>query len=200
MKHSWLVGLLGLLFVGPSVAADKPSQTAYDFSFTSIEGEPLPLAEYRGKVVLVVNTASFCGFTPQYKAMQSVWEQYKGKGFVLLGIPSNDFGEQEPGTASEIKKFCQLNYGIDFPMTEKVNVKGKGAHPFYKWAASELGFIAKPRWNFHKYLIGPDGRLVGWFSTPTKPTSKRVMRAIEAQLDRVNPEVVPGAMPKNMSS
>ncbi len=185
---AWVIALMGMLVASSPMLAGEPSKSAYDFSFTSIEGDQLPLTEYRGKVVLVVNTASFCGFTPQYKALQAVWDKYRDKGFVLLGIPSNDFGGQEPGSATEIKKFCQLNYGIDFPMTNKVNVKGKKAHPFYKWAASELGFFAKPRWNFHKYLIGPDGRLAGWFSTPTKPTSKKVIRAIETQLERVNPE------------
>lgn len=173
------------LLMSFAVNAGETPHTAYDFTFTSIEGGPLPLTSFQGKVVLVVNTASFCGFTGQYKALQSVWERYQEEGFVLLGVPSNDFGSQEPGSEKEIKNFCELNYGIDFPMTTKVSVKGKQAHPFYKWAAQEMGTLAKPRWNFHKYLIGPDGHLVEWFSTPTKPTSKRVTRAIETQLKRI---------------
>lgn len=180
-----LFAVTAALLMSFAVHAGDTPHTAYDFSFTSIEGEPLPLTKYKGKVVLVVNTASLCGFTDQYKALQSVWERYQSEGFVLLGVPSNDFGSQEPGSEKEIKQFCELNYGIDFPMTTKVSVKGKQAHPFYEWAAQEMGTLAKPRWNFHKYLIGPNGRLVEWFSSPTKPTSKRMMHAIETQLKRI---------------
>jgi glutathione peroxidase len=99
-----------------------------------------------------------------------------------LGVPSNDFGSQEPGTETEIKKFCEVNFNVDFPMTSKVSVKGKSSHPFYQWAAQKLGPTTRPMWNFHKYLIAPDGKLVDWFSTPTSPVSNRVLRAIEAQL------------------
>ncbi len=102
----------------------------------------------------------------------------------MLAVPSNDFGNQEPGQEAEIKEFCEVNFFVDFPMTTKEQVKGKDAHPFYRWAAEELGFAAKPRWNFHKYLVGPDGQLVDWFSTPTSPTADKVVRAIEAQLAR----------------
>jgi glutathione peroxidase len=103
---------------------------------------------------------------------------------VVLGVPSNDFGDQEPGTEAEIKTFCEVNFNVNFPMSAKVHVKGNQAHPFYLWAAEELGAIASPQWNFHKYLISPDGRLVDWFSTPTSPLSARVLRAIEAQLPK----------------
>ncbi len=166
-----------------SVSADNPS--AYDYDFKSIEGEPLPLSVYRGKVVMIVNTASFCGFTKQYRELQNVWENFREQGLVVLGVPSNDFGNQEPGNEAEIKNFCELNYGINFPMTAKVHVKGANAHPFYKWAVQEKGALAKPRWNFHKYLVGRDGRLVDWFATTTKPTATKVTRAIEMQLARV---------------
>jgi len=158
--------------------------TAHDFSFRSIDGAPLPLSDFAGKAVLVVNTASLCGFTPQYKGLQALWERYRGQGLVVLGVPSDDFGGQEPGSAQEIKGFCEVNYGLDFPLTEKSVVSGDGAHPFYRWAAAELGFAAKPRWNFHKYLIGPDGRLVDWFSSVTGPDSARLVRAVEAVLPR----------------
>lgn len=161
---------------------NEDGASAYDFAFTSIEGEPLPLSAFEGQVVLVVNTASRCGFTGQYADLQSVWQSYRDRGLVVLGVPSNDFGGQEPGTEAEIKTFCEVNFDVDFPMTAKVKVTGGGAHPFYKWAAQELGALAKPRWNFHKYLIGRDGRLTDWFSTPTAPTSRKVRRAIEAQL------------------
>ncbi|MDH3594913.1 MAG: glutathione peroxidase [Rhodospirillales bacterium] len=166
-------------------AAEKTVATAYHFGFTSIEGEALPLESFKGKAVLVVNTASRCGFTHQYADLQTVWERYRDRGLVVLGVPSNDFGAQEPGTEAEIKQFCEVNFDVDFPMTTKVHVKGDGAHPFYSWAARELGAMAKPRWNFHKYLIAPDGRLVDWFATTTSPTSTKVMRTIEEHLPEV---------------
>ena len=157
-------------------------ESAHDFAFTSIGGDALPMSAFKGKAVLVVNTASLCGFTPQYEALQSLWSLYRDRGLIVLGVPSNDFGSQEPGKADQINTFCEVNYGIDFPMTDKVLVKGDAAHPFYRWAARQVGFAGKPRWNFHKYLIGRDGRLIDWFSTPTKPTAARVVEAIEALL------------------
>ncbi len=158
------------------------AQTAHDFSFTAIEGGALPLSKYKGEVVLVVNTASRCGFTPQYQDLQDLYDAYRDKGLVVLGVPSNDFGGQEPGQAEEIKEFCEVNFNITFPMTDKVKVKGSDAHPFYQWAAGELGVLAKPRWNFHKYLIGRDGRLRDWFSSPTRPSSDKMRRAVDAAL------------------
>jgi len=181
----FLVFSLLSLFTGPAAAGS--AQSAYDFSFTAIEGGDLPLAQYKGKVVLLVNTASLCGFTPQYDDLQAVWERYRERGLVVLGVPSNDFGGQEPGSAAEIKEFCEVNFSIDFPLTTKEHVVGDAAHPFYRWAAEQLGFAAKPRWNFHKYLIGPDGTLADWFSTVTKPTAPKVTEAIEAQLAKVTP-------------
>lgn len=163
-----------------SVKADGMS--FHDFNFTSIEGEPMPASGFAGKAVLVVNTASFCGFTKQYDGLQALWEKYRDKGLVVLGIPSNDFGGQEPGTAEEIKTFCTANFSVDFPMTEKAVVKGPDAHPFYKWAAEQVGALGSPKWNFHKYLIGPDGRLVDWFATTTAPDSDKVAKAIDKAL------------------
>lgn len=176
--------LLVLSTLVPSLAAadDQTVATAYDFGFTSIEGQPLPLKTFSGKAVLVVNTASRCGFTPQYADLQAVWERYRERGLVVLGVPSNDFGGQEPGTEAEIKRFCKVNFAVDFPMTAKVHVKGDEAHPFYKWAKQRLGALAQPRWNFHKYLISPDGELVDWFSTITSPSAEKVTRAIEQHL------------------
>ena len=175
-----------------SAAAAETGKSAHDFAFTSIEGQPLPLAQFEGKVVLVVNTASRCGYTPQYSDLQAVWTRYRERGLVVLGVPSNDFGGQEPGSESEIKTFCEVNFDIDFPMTAKVHVKGEEAHPFYKWAADRAGSDGTPRWNFHKYLLGPQGQLVGWFSTPTAPTSNEVTRTIEAQLSALE-GFVPGS-------
>ena len=163
-------------------AAEGDVASAHDFTFTAIEGDSLPFAQFAGKAVLVVNTASQCGFTPQYAELADLWARYRDKGLVVLAVPSNDFGGQEPGNEAEIKEFCEVNYGIDFPMTDKEHVKGADAHPFYKWAASHFGPLSKPRWNFHKYLVAPDGQLAGWFSTITSPTSDKVVRAIEAQL------------------
>ena len=166
-------------FMRPRVAS---AASAHDFAFRAIEGGDMPLAGYKGKAVLVVNTASQCGFTKQYANLQELWRRYRERGLVVLGVPSNDFGGQEPGSEAEIKKFCAVNFDVDFPLAAKEPVKGEGAHPFYKWAAGELGVIAVPRWNFHKYLIAPDGKLVDWFSSPTDPLSSRVTSAVEALL------------------
>ena len=175
-----------MLILSSSLASaeEASKQTAHSFAFTSIEGQPLPMNSFSGKAVLLVNTASRCGFTRQYNDLQAVWERYRDRGLVVLGVPSNDFGSQEPGTESEIKQFCEVNFNVDFPMTSKVHVRGGEAHPFYRWASQELGSSAKPRWNFHKYLISTDGQLVDWFSTQTSPASERVLRAIEGQLPK----------------
>lgn len=170
--HAAFVGQLGA----------ESTMSAYDFSFESIEGDPLPLAQYAGKVVLIVNTASECGFSPQFEGLQLLWERYKAHGLVVVGVPSNDFGGQEPGSAAEIQNYCRVNYGVDFPLTAKTHIKGVDAHPFYLWAQDQLGFLSKPRWNFHKYLISRDGRLDDWFSTLTKPKSDKVIRSIERLL------------------
>ncbi len=170
------------MLMATGAVAESGGQTAHDFTFVSIDGAPLPLSQFDGQAVLVVNTASRCGFTRQYAELQAVWERYRDSGLVVLGVPSNDFGAQEPGTEAEIKDFCEVNFNIDFPMTSKVTVRGEGAHAFYAWAVDELGPAAAPRWNFHKYLIDRDGRLVDWFSTPTPPTSEPVVTAIESVL------------------
>ena len=152
---------------------------AYDFSFTSIDGEPLPLSNFKGKPVLVVNVASKCGLTPQYEGMEALYRDYRDKGLVVLGVPSNDFGKQEPGTHDEIKSFCEIHYGVDFPLTEKVAVTGPDAHPLFKWIAEKGGWIGRPHWNFYKYLIGPDGSFVDWYSSITAPGSAKFTKAVE---------------------
>ncbi len=174
--------LLAMALLIVSAPAFAGAKSAHDFSFTSIDGAPLPLDRLSGKAVLVVNTASFCGFTHQYADLQALWQRYRDKGLVVLGVPSNDFGGQEPGTEAEIKEFCEVNFDVDFPLTEKVSVRGAKAHPFYQWAKAELGDAAAPRWNFHKYLVAPDGRLAGWFSTRERPDSERLTSAIDAVL------------------
>ena len=163
-------------------AAETASGSAYDFTFTSIDGKPMPLAQWRGKVLLVVNTASFCGFTKQNAGLQALWTKYEAKGLVVVGVPSNDFGGQEPKAKGEIKKFCEGAFGITFPLTDKQSVTGPAAHPFYKWAAPAAGEGGAPAWNFHKYLIGKDGRLLRSFSSRMSPESEDLSREIENAL------------------
>jgi glutathione peroxidase len=178
--------LILAVLAAPAALADNAAKgsptVAYDFDFIAIEGHPLPLSQYRGQPLLVVNTASFCGFTPQYTALQEVWQRYRDRGLVVLGVPSNDFGGQEPGSETEIKTFCETNFDIDFPMTRKQTVRGPDAHPLYRWLAAELGAASVPKWNFHKYLIGRDGRPLAWFATGTEPTAPAVAAAIEQAL------------------
>ena len=175
---------LALLAVAPASVKAGPSQmgSAFDFNFTSIDGKPMPLSDYKGKVLVVVNTASFCGFTKQYSGLQKLYETYEPRGLVVVGVPSNDFGGQEPGNSAKIKEFCEGNFGITFPMTDKYVVKGEAAHPFYKWAAEVLGPKATPGWNFHKYIVGRDGSLVQSFFSGSEPNSKEVIAAIEEAL------------------
>jgi glutathione peroxidase len=156
--------------------------SAHDFQFTSIDGKPLKLSDFAGKAVLVVNTASACGFTPQYKGLEALWRKYRDKGLVVLGVPSNDFGAQEPGSESEIKNFCDTRFNVSFPMTSKNTVIGGNAHPFYKWIVSEAGEGAAPRWNFHKYLIDTKGHLAGAFPSKVAPEDAKLSEAIDTAL------------------
>jgi glutathione peroxidase len=154
--------------------------TAFAFSFKTLDGADLRLADQTGRPVLVVNTASLCGYTPQYAGLETLWTRYRGRGLLVLGVPSNDFGGQEPGDASEIHGTAH-RHGVTFPLTEKVAVKGDAAHPFYRWAAIQRP-ADTPRWNFHKYLIGRDGTLAAAFASAVEPTDTRVITAIERQL------------------
>ncbi|MCE9651011.1 MAG: glutathione peroxidase [Parvibaculum sp.] len=156
--------------------------SAHLFEFQTITGEALPMSRFEGRTVLVVNTASRCGLTPQYRELQGLWERYRPRGLVVLGVPSNDFGAQEPGTEAEILSFCETNYDIDFPLTAKQSVIGEDAHPFYKWIAEIAGEDALPRWNFHKYLIGPDGALVNVYGSRVAPLDETLVKEIEALL------------------
>lgn len=164
------------------IAAAPAVKSAYDIDMTAIDGKPLPLSKYKGQVMLVVNTASFCGYTPQYEALQKVHETYKAKGFTVLGVPSGDFKGQEYGSNKEIAQFCESKFGIRFPLTEKANVIGASAAPFYRWAAAELGPDNVPKWNFHKYLVGRDGKLIAAFPSKVKPDDPQVTAAIEKAL------------------
>jgi glutathione peroxidase len=156
--------------------------SAHDFEFKTIDGQPLPLESFRDKVVLVVNTASACGLTPQYEGLESLYSQYRDKGLVVLGVPCNQFAGQEPGTETEIKTFCETRFGVDFPLTGKADVKGDDAHPFYKWAQAELGEPAVPVWNFHKILIGKDGQAIRAFGPQTPPFDDEILQAVEKAL------------------
>ena len=159
---------------------------AHDFDFTALDGKPLPLAQFKGRVLLVVNTASACGFTPQYAELEELWKQYEGQGLTVLGVPCNQFGGQEPGSETEIGAFCQKNYGVTFPLTAKCAVKGKEQHPFYAWAGEQAGLLGRPKWNFHKYLIGRDGQFIDWFSTQTKPMGPKITAAVKAALSQAS--------------
>ena len=156
----------------------------YDFALPALRGGDIPLASFRGRPVLVVNTACGCGFTPQLGGLELLYQSYREDGLVVLGVPSNDFAGQEPGGPEEIAEFCTVNYGVDFPMAAKQHVRGDHAHPLFAWLAQEGGFLARPRWNFYKYLIGRDGRLEHWFSSLTRPSAGRLGRAITAALAR----------------
>ena len=171
------------------VFAEK-APNAHRFGFETAAGERINLADYAGKAVLVVNTASQCGFTDQYGPLQMLYEKYRDRGLQIVAVPSNDFGGQEPGSNAEIVEFASTEFNVEFPITVKSRVKGSDADPFYRWAADEVGVLGKPRWNFHKYLIGPDGEMVTWFSSATGPNSSRIEAAIEAVLpiDGVEPE------------
>ena len=152
--------------------------TAYDYQFNAIDGGLIKLDQYKGKVIVVVNVASRCGYTPQYEDLQTLWSEYESKNLVVLGVPTNNF-RQEPGNNKEIKDFCETNFGITFPMTEKINVIGNNSHPFYKWARKDYGIGAIPKWNFHKIIIGKNGKIAETFTSITKPSSKKFLRVIE---------------------
>ena len=155
----------------------------FELNIKSLNGEIINLSQYDGKAILLVNVASNCGFTKQYADLQSLWNQYKDKGLIVLGVPSNQFGKQEPGTNDEIKKFCEVNFNISFPMTDKVDVKGENAHPIYIWAKENFGSSAIPKWNFHKILINREGKIHDTFSSLTRPTSKKIINQIDKILN-----------------
>ena len=156
-------------------------QLATEFSFNDTEGKEISLADYKKKVILVVNVASRCGFTNQYEDLQTLWNKYKDKDLVIVGVPSNNF-RQEPSSNKEIKKFCETTFGINFPITEKLNVIGANAHPFFLWAKKNYGSGAVPKWNFHKIIIGKNGKVVETFASITRPSSKKFISAVEREI------------------
>ena len=166
------------LFTSLNANYDK---LAYDFSFKSLSGKPIKLKDYKDHVLVIVNVASRCGYTPQYEDLQTLWENYKDKKVVVIGIPTNNF-KQEPGNNAEIKDFCETNFGINFPMSEKIDVIGKNAHPFFKWAKENHGLSAIPKWNFHKIIVARNGKITETFSSFTKPSSKKFLSTIEKEI------------------
>ena len=157
--------------------------SAMSFTFSNIDGGTINTSEWKGKPFLVVNSASQCGFTKQYTGLQNLYEKYKDRGFYVIGVPSNQFGGQEPGSESEIKNFCEVNFNINFPMTTKVDVKGENINPIYKWALDNYGKKASPKWNFYKILINKDGKVEQTYSSMTNPMSKKITNEIEKILN-----------------
>jgi len=164
----------------PGPASGISRVTAYGFSFKGLDGRDIPLSDHQNRPILIVNTASLCGFTPQYAGLEQLWTRFRQRGLLVLGVPSNDFGGQEPGQASDISHTAH-QHGVTFPLTEKVAVKGANAHPFYRWAALQRPGET-PRWNFHKYLVGADGMIAATFGSPVDPLSAPVVIAIEKAL------------------
>jgi len=185
IRHVSARPLLTLLVTILSFAATLfAGESVYNFTLSSIDGEPTSLSNYKGKVILLVNVASRCGFTPQYSALESIYEKYKDQGFVILGFPANNFGGQEPGTNAEIKNFCSTKYNVSFPMFAKVSVKGADCTPLYQYLTQEANpsLSGDIKWNFTKFLVDRNGKVVGRFESPVKPDSPEVVAAIEKLL------------------
>ena len=174
------IALLMFTFLNKSNAQDQKS--FFNFVINDINEKQIQLSEFDNKVVLLVNVASNCGFTKQYTGLQKLYDDYKEKGLIVLGVPSNQFGGQEPGSNKEIKDFCEVNFNINFPMTSKYDVKGANAHPIYKWAKETFGKSTVPKWNFHKILINKEGRIIDTYSSFTSPLSKKIISKIEKTL------------------
>ena len=183
MKFSNFTKLLAIVFLMISFFSSKTladyEKVFFDFSVELVNGKLIDLKEYKNKkAILLVNTASYCGFTNQYEDLQKLWDQYKSKGLVVLGIPSNSFN-QEKKDNNDVKKFCEVNFNIDFPLSSITNVKGDNAHEIFKWAKKNYGKSAVPKWNFHKILINKEGKIEDTFASMTKPMSKKIIKAIE---------------------
>ena len=178
MKKFTIIGITIIMFFFKNSVAANYEKIFFDFKINSITGEIIDLNDYKDKVVLIVNTASYCGFTKQYTELQTLWDKYKSKGFIVLGIPSNSFN-QEKKSNSEVKKFCEVNFDIDFPLASITEVKGENAHEIYQWAKENYGKSAVPKWNFYKILINRQGKIEDTFSSLTNPMSKKITNIIE---------------------
>ena len=178
--RTYLVLGLVIIMAGSAFAASN----IYDFTLPSIDGKPMPLADFKGKVILLVNVASRCGFTPQYTALESLYEKYKDQGFVIVGFPANNFGKQEPGTNEEIKTFCSRKYNVTFPLYSKVSVKGDDQTPLYQYLTKQTdpSIAGEIKWNFTKFLVDRNGQVVQRFESKVTPDSKEIINAIDKQL------------------
>ncbi len=172
--------LVIMIFSFSSNSSANYHKLAYDFNFTGIDGKKIELNNYKDKVIVVVNVASRCGYTPQYEGLQTLWDNYK-KDLVVIGVPTNNF-KQEPKNNAQIKEFCETNFGVNFPMTEKMDVIGTNAHPFFKWAKKNYGIGAIPKWNFHKIVIGKNGKVLDTFASFTKPSSNKFINIIDKEV------------------
>jgi glutathione peroxidase len=178
--YAFFVTLLILVFPAPSTSAESPCPSILDHKFANLMDEPVSLCQFRGKVLLIVNTASECGYTPQYEGLEKLYRRYRDKGFAVLGFPANDFGAQEPGSNKEIAQFCRLNYGVTFPMFTKTSVVGANANAVFQELATKTG--KPPRWNFHKYLLDRAGQPIAVFESAVEPEDRRVTTQIEKLL------------------
>jgi len=174
-----LIYVLILMFSFLNKTMSNNSKTFFDFKINSINGEELDLSNFDSKTILLVNVASKCGFTKQYNDLQNLYDDFKDKGLVVIGVPSNQFGGQEPGTETEIENFCETNFNITFPMTSKYDVKGDNAHPIYLWAKDTYGKSTVPKWNFHKILINKEGKIADTFASFTTPMSNKILKKLE---------------------
>ena len=181
MKIRILVALTIFMFFFKNSSAGNYEKVFYDFKIESISGEIIDFNKYRDKVVLIVNTASYCGFTKQYSELQELWDQYKSKGLIVFGVPSNSFN-QEKKNDEDVKKFCEVNFNISFPLSSITEVKGQNIHELFKWAADNYGKSAIPKWNFHKILINKEGKVENTYSSFTKPLSNKIITKIESIL------------------
>ena len=178
MNKFIIINIFIIMFFFNNSAMSNDQKSFYDLQIESINGDLIKLEDYKKKVVLIVNTASYCGFTNQYEELQNLWDKYKSKGFVVLGVPSDSFN-QEKKVNDEVKKFCEVNFNINFPLTTITEVKGKKAHEIFKWAEENFGKSAIPKWNFHKILINKEGKVEDTFASFTKPTSSKILNKIE---------------------
>jgi glutathione peroxidase-family protein len=182
LKLTFLTLIITVLFGGNQMSSAIENAKIYSFEVKNIQGETESLSKYQGKALLIVNTASKCGFTPQYQPLQELYEKYKDKGFVVLGFPANNFMHQEPGTDEEIKQFCDLRFKIKFPLYSKISVKGKDIHPLYEYLTEESGFNGPITWNFNKFLVSPTGKVVARYDSKTDPLSKELVEKLESVL------------------
>ena len=181
MKKLFVLKLIIMIFFMNNLAKAKYDKTLFDFKIQKINGETINFKDYKNKVILIVNTASYCGFTKQYSELQNLWDKYKTKGLIVIGVPSNSFN-QEKSKDEEVKNFCNVNFNIDFPLTTITNVRGDDAHEIFKWAKKNHGSSAVPKWNFYKILVNKEGKIDETFSSFTKPMSNKITSKIESLL------------------